>query len=152
MSLRRISALALCLSATVSLAACGDLPASDAKPVREILAKGDTPNAAGNTMYLQRVTVPVGVALALHFHEGTQVAYIEKGTLSYHVERGSAFATVNGKPITVTGPADIELPAGSTLVEPSTDIHRATNRGAEPVVIILSALLTSGADLATPTT
>lgn len=151
MPLRRLSAVVLCLTTALVLAACGDLPA-DTKPVREILASGDTPNAAGNTMYLQRVTVPSGVSLALHFHQGTQVAFIEKGTLSYHVERGSALATVNGKKITVTGPADIDLPAGSTLVEPSTDIHRAANHGAEPVVIILSALLTSDADLATPTT
>lgn len=152
MSLRRLSTASLLVSAAIALTACGDLPAADAKPVREILASGDTPNAAGNTMYLQRVTVPVGVSLALHFHQGTQVAYIEKGTLSYHVERGSAVATVNGKQVTVTGPGDIELPAGSTLVEPSTDIHRAANRGAEPVVIILSALLAAGAELATPTT
>ena len=152
MRLSRSSAAALSLTALLGLNACGDLPPADAKPVREILASGDTPNAAGNTMYLQRVTVPVGVSLALHFHEGTQVAYIQQGTLSYHVERGSATATIGGKTQTITGPADIELPAGSTLLEPSTDIHRAANHGAEPVVILISALLTSGADLATPTT
>jgi quercetin dioxygenase-like cupin family protein len=152
MRLSRSSAAALSVAALFTLAACGDLPPADAKPVREILATGDTPNAAGNTMYLQRVTVPVGVSLALHFHQGTQVAYIEKGTLSYHVERGTATATINGKQHTMTGPADIELPAGSTLVEPSTDIHRAANHGAEPVVILISALLATGADLATPTT
>src|SRR6476620_4147375 len=54
--------------------------------------------AKGRTLGLSRVTIPARGTIALHHHEGTQVAYIQKGVLTYTVKSGSV--TV------MSGPAD----------------------------------------------
>jgi quercetin dioxygenase-like cupin family protein len=43
----------------------------------------------GRALGLSRVTIPAGGTIALHHHEGTQVAYIQKGVLTYTVKSGS---------------------------------------------------------------
>src|SRR5215212_6037775 len=56
---------------------------------REALAAQKNPiGAKGRTLALSRVTIPAGVQLALHYHQGTQIAYIDKGVLSYSVHDG----------------------------------------------------------------
>src|SRR3954467_14221870 len=54
--------------------------------------------AKGKTLGLSRVTIPAGGTIALHHHEGTQVAYIQSGLLTYTVKSGSVAV--------MSGPAD----------------------------------------------
>src|SRR3712207_3251588 len=58
-------------------------------PAREALAQVVNPRGApGRTLGLSRVTVPAGTALAPHRHPGYQIAYIQRGTLTYTVRTG----------------------------------------------------------------
>lgn len=111
--------------------------------------------ASGRTLGLSRVTIPAGGAIALHHHEGTQVAYVQAGVLAYTVQSGSV--TV------MTGPADNarivgritagttgRIAAGQWIVEQPSTIHRAANKGKTKVVIYLSTLLKTGAPPSTP--
>jgi hypothetical protein len=82
---------ALVLTAAASAHATTALrarPAVNAPVVRTVLAEDvDPTGAAGRTLGLSRVTVAPGAALALHRHPGTQIASIERGTLTYWVVR-----------------------------------------------------------------
>jgi quercetin dioxygenase-like cupin family protein len=111
--------------------------------------------AKGRTLGLSRVTIPAGGAIALHHHEGTQVAFIQKGVLTYTVRSGSV--TV------MSGPADEatrvrriasgqtgKIKSGQWIVEQPSTIHQAANNGSGPVVIYLATLLKTGAPPSTP--
>jgi quercetin dioxygenase-like cupin family protein len=111
--------------------------------------------AAGRTLGLARVTVPVGDTIALHHHEGTQIAYIQKGVLTYTVKAGSVRV--------MSGPADEakavrkisagqtgKIRAGQWIVEQPSTIHQAANNGSDPIVIYLATLLKAGAPPSTP--
>jgi quercetin dioxygenase-like cupin family protein len=124
---------------------------------RESLAATDKPEGAkGKTLGLSRVTVPAGAELALHHHEGTQIAHIDKGTLTYTVVEGSVEVrkgAADEDPELVrkikagqTG----KIKAGQWIVEQRTDHHQAANRGKKKVVIYLSTLLDKGAPPSTP--
>jgi quercetin dioxygenase-like cupin family protein len=124
--------------------------------VRTALAQSTkVKGAKGRTLGLSRVTIPVGGQIALHHHEGTQVAYIQKGVLTYTVKSGSV--TV------MSGPADSpsvvrriaggqtgRIEAGQWIVEQPSTIHEAANKGKSPIVIYLSTLLRTGAPPSTP--
>jgi quercetin dioxygenase-like cupin family protein len=111
--------------------------------------------AAGRTLGLSRVTIPVHGKIALHHHEGTQVAYIQSGVLTYTVKSGG---------VTVySGPADNstvvrkissgqtgKISAGDWIVEQPSTIHRAANKGKAKIVIYLATLLKKGAPPSTP--
>ncbi len=111
--------------------------------------------AKGRTLGLSRVTIPAGGTIALHHHEGTQVAYIQTGVLTYTVRSGSV--TV------MTGTADNptvvrriahgqtgRITAGQWIVEQPSTIHQAANNGKARIVIYLSTLLKTGAPPSTP--
>src|SRR3954463_8810937 len=73
--------------------AAGHSPGADAQsgqaPTREALAQVVKPRGApGRTLGLSRVTIPAHTALAPHRHPGYQIAYIERGTLTYTVRTG----------------------------------------------------------------
>jgi quercetin dioxygenase-like cupin family protein len=111
--------------------------------------------AAGRTLGLSRVTIPVNGTIALHHHQGTQVAYIQSGVLTYKVKSGS---------VTVfTGPADHptvvrkinggqtgRINPGEWIVEQPSTIHQAANDGKTKIVIYLATLLKTGAPPSTP--
>jgi hypothetical protein len=102
-------------------------------------------------LYLQRVTIAPGAKLVGHFHQGTQVARVVAGVLTYDIASGSATVThANGKSETIAAPATIKLRPGESLVETQGLVHHGSNAGKKPVVIELAALLQSGAPLATP--
>ncbi len=65
--------------------------------VRIPLAMQNNPTGGkGRTLGLFKVTIPAGAQLALHYHPGTQVAYIASGELTYSVKKGSV--TVEDRP------------------------------------------------------
>ncbi|HEX6116114.1 MAG TPA: hypothetical protein VFY99_03370 [Solirubrobacterales bacterium] len=161
--MKSIGTRTLALAALLLLVAGGAIgwaiAGSGAAPTaqREALAATDKPEGAkGRTLGLSRVKVPAGAELALHHHEGTQIAHVDRGTLTYTVVEG----TVEVR----KGPADgdIELvrkikagetgkiKAGQWIVEQRTDHHMAANRGDKKVVIYLSTLLENGAPPSTP--
>ena len=124
---------------------------------RDALAASDKPQGAEDrTLGLSRVVVPAGAELALHHHQGTQVAYIDSGTLTYTVDTGAVEVR--------KGPADGDtklvrkIRAGQTgkinpgqwIVEQPTDRHSAANRTDKRIVIYLSTLLEDGAPPSTP--
>ena len=124
---------------------------------REALAGDDNPTGApGRTLGLSRVTVPPGVRLPLHRHAGTQVAYIDSGTLTYTVRTGSV-RVVRGPydgrhrlVKTIRAGQTKTIPQGTWIVEQPSDIHFAQNRTTRPVVILLSTLFPIGAPPSIP--
>jgi quercetin dioxygenase-like cupin family protein len=124
---------------------------------REALAATDKPEGAkGRTLGLSRVVIPAGAQLALHHHQGTQVAYVDSGTLTYTVESGGVEVRkgpADGDPKLVrkidagqTG----KIKAGQWIVEQPTTHHSAANRTDKKIVIYLSTLLEKGAPPSTP--
>jgi quercetin dioxygenase-like cupin family protein len=127
-----------------------------ASAVRTPLAQSTkVKGAAGRTLGLSRVTIPVGGKIALHHHQGTQVAYIQSGVLTYTVKSGGVRV--------MTGPADHptvvrkinggqtgRINAGEWIVEQPSTIHQAANRGKTKIVIYLATLLKAGAPPSTP--
>jgi quercetin dioxygenase-like cupin family protein len=118
---------------------------------RTELGEAQPANAPGQELYLQRVTIAPGAKLAQHFHQGTQVATIASGVLTYEVVSGRAAVTrAGGTSETVTGPAIVKLRRGDGVVETQGMVHQGSNAGKQPVVIELTALLQTGVPLATP--
>jgi hypothetical protein len=107
-------------------------------------------NAPGQVLYLERVTIAPGAKLAEHFHEGTQVARVVSGVLTYNIVSGTAVVTrADGSTEEASGPRAVRLGAGETVAETRGLVHFGANDGSRPVVIELAALLSAGAPLAT---
>jgi quercetin dioxygenase-like cupin family protein len=111
--------------------------------------------AKGKTLGLSRVTIPGGGTIALHHHEGTQVAYIQSGVLTYTVRSGSV--TVMSGPADnptvirkISGGQTAKIRAGQWIVEQPSTVHQAANNGSAKIVIYLSTLLRTGAPPSTP--
>jgi quercetin dioxygenase-like cupin family protein len=129
-----------------------------ASAVRTPLAQSTKVKGAnGRTLGLSRVTIPPGGTIALHHHEGTQIAYIQSGVLTYSVQSGSVKV--------MSGPADDpkvvrkisgghtgKIRAGQWIVEQPSTVHQAANNGEAKIVIYLSTLLRTGAPPSTPNT
>ena len=126
-------------------------------PTRQALAQVVNPRGApGRTLGLSRVTIPAHTALAPHHHPGYQIAYIQRGTLTYTVRTGVVRI--------YRGPADASprlvralragetarIPAGEWLVERQGDVHFGANRGRRAVVILLATLFTNGSPSSIP--
>jgi len=156
---RKIAVASVALALTVTAAGGYALGASrrTATVVRQPLAVSPDPvGAAGRTIGLARVLIPPGVKLAPHYHEGTQVAYVQSGVLTYSVHRGSAEL--------MRGPAapsprlvrrirageTVRIHAGEWLIEQPDDVHSAANRGHKTIVIYQATLLRTGAPPSNP--
>jgi quercetin dioxygenase-like cupin family protein len=111
--------------------------------------------AAGRTLGLSRVTIPAGGKITLHHHQGTQVAYIRSGVLTYTVKSGGV-TVMTGRtdhPAVVrkiNGGQTGRINAGEWIVEQPSTIHQAANKGKAKVVIYLATLLKAGAPPSTP--
>jgi quercetin dioxygenase-like cupin family protein len=110
---------------------------------------------SGRTLGLSRVTIPVGGSIPLHHHQGTQVSYIQTGTLAYTVKSGGV--TVNSGPgdhptmiRKISAGQTGQIQAGQWIVEQPSTIHRAANKGKTKIVIYLATLLKKGAPPSTP--
>jgi uncharacterized RmlC-like cupin family protein len=145
-----VATIALVVGATTVAPAA--TAATEQEPVRRVVYGQATPvNAPGQVLYLQRVTVDPGAKLPEHYHEGTQLATIRAGVLTYHVETGRLSVThADNSTDVVDAPAVVKLRRGDTIVEPESLAHFAENAGKAKVVIDLAALLHDGAPLATP--
>lgn len=110
----------------------------------------DPIGAKGRALGLSRVVIQPGAKIPLHLHQGTQLGYIQSGTLTYTVEKGRARV--------MRGPGDAaklvrviragqtaRVKAGQWLIEQPSNHHRAANNGKKPVVILLSNLLLKNA-------
>lgn len=124
---------------------------------RTALARALHPRGApGRTLGLSRVVIPPGGKIPLHHHEGTQVAYIQSGVLTYHVKAGSVTVrrgNADEHPRVVhrikaghTG----QIHPGEWIVEQPSTHHAAANHGKQKIVIYLGTLLRTGAPPSTP--
>ena len=149
---RRAVAMLVATACVVVFAATAANAASDKVPVtRSVYGKTAPDNAPGQEMYLQQVVIAPGGKLPEHFHEGTQLATIRSGVLTYNVVTGTAVVTrASGKTVKVKGKGVVTLRKGDTLVEAQSLVHYGANKGKVPVVILLTALLHEGAPLSTP--
>src|SRR5205807_6421853 len=100
--------------------------------VRALLGGAKNPiGAKGRTLGLSKVTIPTGVVLPLHHHEGTQVAYVQRGILLYTVRSGSVrvlqgHADQSPRLVrTIRRGQTGAIRAGQWLVEQPTTIHSA---------------------------
>jgi quercetin dioxygenase-like cupin family protein len=112
--------------------------------------------AKGRTLGLSRVVIPPGTVIPSHFHDGTQVAYIQSGVLTYSVETGSVTVMkglADQNPTVVrkikAGQTAIVRP-GQWFIEQPSEHHHATNAGSEKIVVLQATLLKNGAPAATP--
>ena len=154
-SLRVIAALATAVA--LGAFATSIFASSVAPAVRLPLASVDNPaGGKGRTLGLSRVTIPPGAQLALHHHSGTQIAYIDRGVLTYTVKSGAVSV--------MHGPADGSatlvrhiragqtgsISAGQWIVEQPTTIHRAGNNGSSAVIIYLASYFPIGSPPSVP--
>ncbi|MBN8870666.1 MAG: cupin domain-containing protein [Solirubrobacterales bacterium] len=135
------------VGAAVAVSATSDPPA----PKYNSLARVVNPiGAKGRALNLARIVIQPGAKIPLHYHQGTQVGYIQSGVLTYHVQAGQA------KVMTGAGDAPklvrlikagqtARVKPGQWLIEQPSDHHRAANNGKKPVVILLSNLLLKNA-------
>ena len=136
------------VAGTAMLASAAD----EKEPVQRTIWGQTAPeNSPGQELYLQQVTIDPGAKLPEHFHEGTQLATIRAGVLTYHVETGELAVTrADGTAEKIPAPAVVKLRRGDAIVEAESLAHYAENKGRVKVVIDLAALLHEGAPLATP--
>jgi hypothetical protein len=137
---------------TVAVSGLAASATAEKEPVRrQVIGQTATPNAPGQQLYLQQVVIDPGAKLPEHFHEGTQLATIRAGVLTYNVVSGSAVVTrANGSTNTYMGPKVLTLRRGDVIVEDESLAHYGSNKGKQRVVIELAALLRDGAPLSTP--
>lgn len=142
--------LAGCAGPTTEPAAdAAGQPVATQPVVRTRLGQTQPANAPGQTLYLEEVRIEPGAQLATHFHEGTQVARVVSGTLTYNVISGPVTVVRSNGEEVVTGPVVLTIGPGEGVVETEQVVHFGANSGEEPVVILLSALLADGAPMAT---
>jgi quercetin dioxygenase-like cupin family protein len=135
------------VGATLAISATSDPPAPKYNPLARVV---NPIGAPGRALGLSRVVIQPGAKIPLHLHQGTQLGYIQSGTLTYTVESGQAKV--------MSGPGDdaklvrlikagqtARVKAGQWLIEQPSNHHRAANNGSEPVVILLSNLLLKNA-------
>jgi quercetin dioxygenase-like cupin family protein len=154
-----VAVVALLPAAGVAARALAADAQADKAPTREALAQVvKPPGAPGRTLGLSRVTIPAHTALAPHRHPGDQIAYIERGTLTYTVRtgvvrvyRGAADASPR-LVSTVRAGQTRRVPAGEWVVERQGDVHFGANRERRPVVILLATLFTTGSPASIPAT
>lgn len=114
----------------------------------------DPPGAQGRTLTLIRYTIAPRAKLAAHVHPGVQMASIQSGSLAYTVISGTASVrrAPSGTTEEVTGPADITLNQGDSVIEKGDMVHFGANTTGAPVVIVATLLTEDGQDLAVPVT
>ena len=117
---------------------------------RTRLGQTNPANAPGQALHLEQVTIAPGAKLPEHFHQGTQVARVVSGVLTYNVVSGTVTVTrADGRAEQASGPSEVRVGPGETVTENAGLVHFGANDGTRPVVVELAALLEQGAPLAT---
>jgi quercetin dioxygenase-like cupin family protein len=131
-------------------------PSAPAVERQALAATSNVQGAKGRTLALSRVKIPAGGSIPLHHHLGTQIAYVQAGTLTYTVVEGSAKVKRGSSDSGGTLVRKIEagetgrLRTGQWIVEQPATIHRAANHGKSQVVLLVSNLIKTGAPPSTP--
>jgi quercetin dioxygenase-like cupin family protein len=114
------------------------------------LAETAPENAPGQQLYLLEVRIAPGAKLDTHFHQGTRIASVRSGMLTFTIVSGTVNVTrAKGKTEQVGGPATIRLRPGDAITETESLVHLGANRGEKPVVVVVAQLLPQGAPTAT---
>jgi quercetin dioxygenase-like cupin family protein len=149
--------LAITLSAAAGAFAAGAHKSAPPAVSRVALAQQVNPvGARGRTLGLSRVKIAPAARIALHHHPGTQLAYIQRGVLTYSVRSGSVSvmrgaADQSPRLVRRIGHGQTgKIRAGEWIIEQPSTIHRARNDGRTPVVILLATLFTNGSPPSLP--
>ena len=139
--------------------AAGAMRQAPAQATRTALAqKVDPAGGPGRTLGLSRVTIPAHTRLGLHRHPGTQIAYVQKGTLTYTVMTGvvtvyRGAADQNPQVVRRVGAGQTgRVQAGEWVVEPPSAVHFGANHGDSQVRILLATLFKNGSPPSIPVT
>lgn len=139
--------------------AAGAMHHDPAEATRTVLAqKVDPAGAPGRTLALSRVTIPAHTRLGLHRHPGTQIAYVQQGTLTYTVRSGvvsvyRGAADQNPQVVRRVGAGQTgKVHAGEWVIERPSAVHFGANRGDRPVRILLATLFETGRPPSIPVT
>lgn len=118
---------------------------------RTVLASVAPPNGPGTSLYLTRVRIAPRTPLPEHFHDGTQVARVDRGVLTYEIVVGGAVVhRADGTQKSYTAPKIVTLRPGDVVNELPGMVHRARNASEKAVIITTAALIKSTAGLSTP--
>jgi quercetin dioxygenase-like cupin family protein len=152
-----VTALAIAACSSAAYGAGAAERQSSPTAVRDALAQAVNPAGAhGYTLGLSRVVIPSKARLALHVHPGTQIAYIDKGTLTYTVRTGAVNvykgqADENPRLVRrITAGETAKIRPGQWLVEKPHVQHFGENLGTSPIVILAATLLENGKPPAIP--
>ena len=102
------------------------------------------------------MTIPPHTTLASHRHPGTQIAHVERGTLTYTVRAGvvkvyRGAADHAPRVVRTVRPGRTGMVrAGEWVVERPSDVHFGANRGNGTVVILLATLFRNGSPPSIP--
>jgi quercetin dioxygenase-like cupin family protein len=136
-------------------AGVADQPPAEA--TRTVLAQAvDPAGGRGRTLALSRVTIPAHTRLELHRHPGTQIAYVQKGTLTYTVRKGVVNVyrgAADQGPRVVRRVAAGQMGAvraGEWVIERPRVVHFGANEGDRPVLILLATLFRNGSPASIP--
>jgi quercetin dioxygenase-like cupin family protein len=128
-----------------------------AAATRTVLAQAvDPAGSRGRTLALSRVTIPAHTRLGLHRHAGTQIAYVQRGTLTYTVRKGVVNVyrgAGDQNPSVVRRVAAGRtgtVRAGEWVIERPRVVHFGANEGDRPVLILLATLFRNGAPASIP--
>ena len=139
-------------------------PAGEVAPiVIETLGGAPSPDAPGMMLVLLRATLAPGAGLPDHVHPGQLIVAVESGTAGYAIvsEEGESGRGRFGTPIAaevITPGTEVLLGPGEWIVEEPGIVHTARNAGDEPLVLLISGLVTADdpfvelveTDMATP--
>ena len=124
-------------------------PAGEAAPiVIESLGGAPSPDAPGMMLVLLRATLALGAGLPAHVHPGQLIVAVESGTAGYSIvsEEGESGRGRFGTPIAaevITPGTEVLLGPGEWIVEEPGIVHTARNAGNEPLVLLISGLVTA---------
>jgi quercetin dioxygenase-like cupin family protein len=149
-------------TAVLPIAAAGAYAAAaahkaPAPATRTVLAQAVDPvGGHGRTLALSRVTIPARTRLGLHRHPGTQIAYVQKGTLTYTVKKGLVNVyrgAADRNPSVVRRVAAGQtgtVHAGEWVIERPRAIHFGANDSDRRVLILLATLFKNGSPPSIP--
>jgi quercetin dioxygenase-like cupin family protein len=156
-SLAMLAGTALLPAAAVGAYATVGAGQAHPQATRTVLAQAVNPTGGrGRTLALSRVTIPAHTRLGLHRHPGTQIAYVQDGTLTYtvrtgvvNVYRGAADRNPSVVRRVAAGQTG-KVNAGEWVIERPRTVHFGANKGDQPLLILLATLFKNGSPPSIP--